>query len=125
MSTFEGDQPQSADDSQVQIPEELAALLQGSNAGFAEGFADRVMARVDELPLKVELGSALRTQFRRVAAIGMAASIALAVFNATQIDSTRSQTVLEAIFGLEPVDAETGLDALYSIEVPLSEEGTS
>ena len=93
----------------------LDELLRVSTPGFEEGFADRVLARVEGEQIRREsVDVALQRHFVRVAPFALAASLALAAFNVSRASGDTGQTVFEAMFGLEPVT----LQSAYTVAVP-------
>lgn len=85
--------------------------------GFADGFADRTMARIAAsravTPPAVLRLTALQRSFRVLAAAAAIAIVALGVNN-TLISRTDDTSFVEAAIGLEPVSAESVLS--YSNE---------
>lgn len=101
-------------DAQSERGDKLEQLLQSSAQPFDPGFVDRVMDRIEHEPtLRLDLAAVMMRQFRVLAPIGLAAGIALAVFNVTQA-SESGQTLAEAAFGVDPVS----VTELYTISVP-------
>jgi hypothetical protein len=101
-------------DLQPERGDQLEQLLKSSAQPFDPGFADRVMDRIEHEPtLRLDLAAVMVRQFRVLAPIGLAAGLALAVFNVTQADES-GQTLAEAAFGVDPIS----VDGLYTISVP-------
>ena len=101
-------------DSQSDRGDQVEGWLQSSAQSFDQGFADRVMDRIEHEPaLRLDLATIMARQFRVLAPIGLAAGLALAVFNVAQANES-GQTLAEAAFGVDPVS----VDGLYTISVP-------
>lgn len=90
------------------------SLLRGAmpSLSFAEGFADRTMARVAAsraaTPPTVLRFTAMQRNFRVLAAAAAVAIIALGVNNVV-IARSDGTTLVEAAIGLQPVSAESVL----------------
>ena len=82
---------------------------------FAEGFADRTVARWHaDRSAELSIGMVVAVQFRKFVPYAIAAAAVLAVYNVRHQARSSGQTVVEAMVGVQPVTVESfyGLDAL-------------
>lgn len=81
-------------------------------ASFADGFADRTMARIASgratVPAAVLRAAAMQRSFRLLAAAAAIVIVALGVNN-TLIARSNGTSLVEAAIGLQPVSAESVL----------------
>jgi hypothetical protein len=89
---------------------ELEQLLRRKGrASFGPGFGDRVMRRVGD-EAAGPFAAIMPAQFLRLAAGALAVAAALVTFSLAGA-SNDSQTVLEAVLGLQPLTADAVYDA--------------
>lgn len=96
--------------------ERMGALLRGTlaPASFADGFADRTMARLAATravasPAVLRF-AAMQRSFRIIAAAAAVLIVALGVNNTLRVRSTDA-SVIEAAIGLQPVSVESLLSS--------------
>ncbi len=85
----------------------LDRILEEERPQFSAGFADRVMARLEQAPIVANIDDYLPRMFRWVAVGGMAAAIALLVITWYQQDSVS----LDALTGI----ADLGLSDSFAL----------
>lgn len=91
------------------------ALSVARREHFADGFADRVVARWHaDRSAELSIGAIVAVQFRKFVPYAIAAAAVLAVYNVRHQARSSGQTVVEAMVGVQPVTVESlyGLDAL-------------